>query len=644
MISVIISTYNRVDLCKRAIESVKAQTFKDFEIIVVDDASSVDYSPVSSLEGVRYYRLNKNSGSQAKPKNKGITEAKGEYICFLDDDNCYRPDHLMILHNEIKKGDVDVVYADRMVIDMDTNEYLGIGVNSDFRPDLIMQQNFIDTSDFIVKKSLLEAIGGWDQRYKRMLDWNLIVRLFKYGCKFRRVPVILTDYYTHKDSLSYSDPVIGWTTHDLDIELPYLGHKITEPKVAIYTLTYERVEYTKECFETLYKTAGHEFDHYIWDNGSKDGTVEYLKSLKPHGWCKKVEVHYSPDNKGISIASNGIVDRIKEHDYQVIMKSDNDAYYITDGWLAKMVEIWRSNRKVALSCYIEGLRDNPGGAARLFYGELKGEKVGVTQHLGGICHFVDAHAYDTFRWDEDSTLHGVQDMEFSRWLIDNGYGMGYLEAYFCEHRDGTATQEKKYSDYFKRRREVEKVKSYDEVTGRKKTYEEIQDKESAYSRGTMWGERVKDTVNRYKDYIVGDVLDIGCNDGYGMGLISDLGHEVQGIDISNRKVRIAQENGLQAVKGYMEELPYKNDQFDTVFCSHVLEHSKDLQKAVSEINRVARRAVLVIPIEQDSQNPAHVTSFTSGEDLKRLFPNWKVLHDEYLNRYEAEYVLVIEKP
>jgi glycosyltransferase involved in cell wall biosynthesis len=636
MISVVITTHNRAELCKRAIESVKKQTFKDFEIIVVDDCSTEDYTEVASIEGIRYFRQEVNGGTQAKPKNRGIQEAKGEYVCFLDDDNTYREDHLIMLYNEIKKGEFDVVYGDRMIVDLKTDEYKGVGIASDFRTDLIMQRNFIDTSDFIVKKSILEAIGGWDERYKRMLDWNLIVRLFKYGCTFKRIPIVLTNYYVNEDSLSFKDPVIGWNTYDLDIELPFLGHTPIEPKVAIYTLTYDRLDYTKECFETLYETAGYNFDHYIWDNGSTDGTVEYLKSLKPHGYCQKVVTVLSEDNKGISIASNGIVEKIKESEYQVIMKSDNDAYYKTPNWLAKMVEIWKSNRLIALSCYIEGLRDHPGGAERLMYGELKGEKIGVSRHLGGICHFVDASAYDTFKWDETSSLHGVQDLEMSTYLFKNGYAMGYLENYFCEHKDGTARQEKKYKDYFERRK-IEKTKVYE------RSYEDIQDRDSAYSRNTIWGERVKDTVEKYKEYIVGSVLDIGCNDGVGMETIKGLGHKVTGIDISKRKVDVAVQNGLNAVHGYMEELPFKDNEFDTVFCSHVLEHSKDITKAVSEINRVCKRALILVPIEESNHNPAHITIFESGEDLKKLFPTWKVLHEEHLERYEREYVLVIEK-
>jgi len=462
-ISVVITTYNRPELVKRAIESVKRQTFKEFEIIVVDDASKEDYSEISSLDGVRYIRMEENGGTQAKPKNAGIMKAEGQFITFLDDDNEFRPDHLLVLYNEIKKGEADVIYGDRVIVDKD-GKTQGVGVSSEFNPALLMEQNFIDTSDFIIRKSVLEAIGGWDERYKRMLDWNLVVRLHKQGYTFKRVPVIITTYYLHKDSLSFKIPEVKWNPQDVEIELPYLGHRPIEPRVAVYSLTYNRLDYTRECFNSLYETAGYEFDHYIWDNGSTDGTHEYLDELEPSGYCKNIEVIRCEDNKGISIASNGLVQRIQSKDqYDILVKSDNDALYKTEGWLSKMVDIWKSNKKVVLSCYIEGLRDNPGGASRLAYGEVKDEILGVTKHVGGICHFVDIKGYDGFKWDEDSALHGVQDVELSQHLLKNGYLMGYLENYYCEHKDGTQGQEKKYGEYFKKRKEVEKVKSYKEA-------------------------------------------------------------------------------------------------------------------------------------------------------------------------------------
>jgi hypothetical protein len=125
-----------------------------------------------------------------------------------------------------------------------------------------------------------------------------------------------------------------------------------------------------------------------------------------------------------------------------------------------MVEIYASNHLLALSCYVQGLRDNPGGAPRLGYGRIKGELVGITTHLGGICHFVASKAYDSWRWPEGEQLHGLQDLEFSQFLGRMGYQMAYLENFFVSHGpQGTIPQERDYPDYFERRK-LEKMKPY----------------------------------------------------------------------------------------------------------------------------------------------------------------------------------------
>jgi glycosyltransferase involved in cell wall biosynthesis len=239
-----------------------------------------------------------------------------------------------------------------------------------------------------------------------------------------------------------------WDAVDCEIEVPYLK-KVVEPKVAIFTLTYNRLSETTVSFGTLHNTANYPFTHIVVDNGSSDGTVEYLKEYAKD---KDVQLIINADNKGISIASNQALDWAKGK-YDIIVKVDNDAIFKTKKWLSKMVEIWKANRKIALSCYVSGLRDNPGGAPRVVYGTIKGELVGMARHLGGITHFVDARAYDEFRWPEEETLHGNQDVEFSMYLTSQNYQMAYLENYFVNHGlDGTEGQMKKHKDYFEKRK------------------------------------------------------------------------------------------------------------------------------------------------------------------------------------------------
>ncbi len=98
-VSVIIPTYNRADLLPTAISSVLAQTYTDWELIVVDDASTDNTREVikeweAKDSRIRSVSLNKNSGGPAHPKNVGVESARGEFIAFLDHDDEWLPEKL----------------------------------------------------------------------------------------------------------------------------------------------------------------------------------------------------------------------------------------------------------------------------------------------------------------------------------------------------------------------------------------------------------------------------------------------------------------------------------------------------------------------------------------------------------------------
>jgi len=477
-VSIVMSTYNRADRLKRAIKSIVGQTYPNWELIVVDDASKDNTENVVKSfkdERIKYIKRKENFGNDTRPKNEGIMQSTGEYVAFLDDDNEFRPDHLAVLLKGFKEDDrYDVYYGDRWLTDDTGNIQPQLGFSRDFDPAMLMQRNFIDTSDVLIKRQALFDVGGWDERYKKYVDWNLWVRLLKYGKHFKRIPQVITDYHLHENmkSLTVKDrnekggtslPLGNspsftpeWDAFDLEVELGYLGNKPRlEPKVAIYTLTYDRLEYTKKSFKSLQETAGYPFEHFVVDNGSSDGTVEFLQKN-----FKKDHLVLNKDNKGISKGSNQALELIKEggrHD--IILKWDNDAIGLTKNWLKTMVELWKVNHNLALSCYVQGLIDNPGGAPRLAYGTVKNELLGITKHLGGICVFVDARVYEKFRWDDGSFLHGVQDMEFSQHLVFSGFTLAYLENYFISHGIlGTEQQKKDYKNYFDRRKEEKMIR------------------------------------------------------------------------------------------------------------------------------------------------------------------------------------------
>lgn len=123
-VSVIIPTYNRAHLVARAIQSVLNQTYQDFEIIIVDDASTDNTEEVVKSfndKRVGYMQLNENSGTSAVPRNTAIKTARGKYIAFQDSDDEWLPEKLKKQVKVFKNvlAEVGIVYTDMRRISKD---------------------------------------------------------------------------------------------------------------------------------------------------------------------------------------------------------------------------------------------------------------------------------------------------------------------------------------------------------------------------------------------------------------------------------------------------------------------------------------------------------------------------------------------
>lgn len=453
---------------KKALWSIFNQTFKEFEVVIVDDASTDDTEKVAKKfikkfgEKVNYIKREKNFGNHSQPKNNGIMASKADLIAYLDDDCEFRKDHLQALFNEFQKDpSLDVAYGDRWITSSVKEMPSGKGVAMDYIPALLAYRNYIDTSDVLMKKSILYEVGGWDEGLKRFADWNLWVRLSKLNKKFRRVPIILTEYYLHEGSMQMKskdmfDPIDCKIYPDKTI----FGKK-DKLKVAIYTLTYDRPEYTKEMFKWLKKLTDYPYDHFIVDNGSKKEGLKLLDKLEADKGLHIKKIIRNKTNVGISKASNQALDVIG-NDYDIIIKLDNDCKILTQGWLSKFIEIFERSRQFVLSPSVEGLRDHPGGTPRVAEKYFNDELLGITTHLGGIFVVAPKQAYKDFRWKENDFLHGEQDRIFSEHCRKNGFCLAYVENVRCEHQEGTAGQETRFPEYFERRK-FEKTHKYEDT-------------------------------------------------------------------------------------------------------------------------------------------------------------------------------------
>jgi glycosyltransferase involved in cell wall biosynthesis len=106
--SVVISTKNRAGLVNKAVQSIFKQTFQDFEVIVIDNASTDNTEEVlTSIKDNRFFYLrNEFDKERCFARNRGIQNAKGTYICFLDSDDEYMPNHLQVIYDKIQESNL----------------------------------------------------------------------------------------------------------------------------------------------------------------------------------------------------------------------------------------------------------------------------------------------------------------------------------------------------------------------------------------------------------------------------------------------------------------------------------------------------------------------------------------------------------
>lgn len=170
-VSVIIATYRRNETLKRAIESVLNQTYNDIELIVVDDNADAEWNAevcdiVNIYPAVKYIQNKENKGS-AMTRNIGISEAEGEFITFLDDDDIYLPEKIEHQLNDMIKHNADFSVTDLFLynerdklIDKRIRGYI-----TDYNPEQLLKNHLMHhitgTDTLMFKKSYLEKIGGF---------------------------------------------------------------------------------------------------------------------------------------------------------------------------------------------------------------------------------------------------------------------------------------------------------------------------------------------------------------------------------------------------------------------------------------------------------------------------------------------------
>ncbi len=167
-ISIIVPIYNVEKYLKTCIDSILAQRFKDFELILVDDGSTDDCGNICdkySLKDNRIKTIHKENGGLSSARNSGIDIAKGKYIGFIDGDDHIHPDMYNILFENIVKYDSDMVMCNFQYV----NENDKVKLNSEDGIFKINHYDKIEALNMIYSEESIKFIVAWNKLYKREL-------------------------------------------------------------------------------------------------------------------------------------------------------------------------------------------------------------------------------------------------------------------------------------------------------------------------------------------------------------------------------------------------------------------------------------------------------------------------------------------
>ncbi len=191
LVSVVIPTYNRLLLLAELAEMLNRQTFRDFEVIIVNDGGEKvevirELYPNLSIVIVD---LEKNS-RHIFARNQGVLEAKGEYIMLIDDDDLIVPDHIERMVNEIPG--YDLVYSDVEIVKFQLENGVRVPVDRfifAYHLDLKAMRSFSTfvSSGCLYRRDLHEKIGLFDTEMHNYWDWDFFLRVSDAG-RVNRVP------------------------------------------------------------------------------------------------------------------------------------------------------------------------------------------------------------------------------------------------------------------------------------------------------------------------------------------------------------------------------------------------------------------------------------------------------------------------
>lgn len=217
-VSVIIPCYNRESYISETIESVLAQTYKDFELIVINDGST-DGSKEVILQYTDRLTFLEHAGGvnrgQSASLNLGLMHCTGKFICILDSDDLFAPEKLEQQLQALKNSpEIGLVYSNGKSTNSEGVPQFTIYPDDHKAPagpdEILLNCSVNLPSNSMVRRSVLERAGPFSETLRAAHDHDMILRLSEIS-KFEYINQIHWYYRRHEDSISHRNAIQNWT-------------------------------------------------------------------------------------------------------------------------------------------------------------------------------------------------------------------------------------------------------------------------------------------------------------------------------------------------------------------------------------------------------------------------------------------------
>lgn len=416
-VSIVLATYNSLEALKKAVESVLNQTYKNIELIIVDDGST-DKTPEYLNQfkrdpKVKVFRQENMGANHAR--NRGAELASGDFLLFTDDRVILFPDlvekQLVALENE---GEASYAYCDFKVRVKEGSWRNPLFKSRPFDPSILKISNYVSVVSLIRR----EHFPGFDQDIKCYGDWDLWLTMLDNGYIGVYVPKVLFETIDVEDSATNR---LIQNHYVEESTIVYAKHR----RIAIITINKAGLKSITKTLKSLERQKRVLYDHYVVALGAENETINYLNGIAKNK--ESFKALYITDKGGNTAAGyNQALESIvnSKIDYSYVLTLSEGSEFTADKMLYEMAKIMIfANDVFLLSPYFEGFKPPIPAFAQLY---LYGYNLELTPHLEPICRMAPFEVFKKFRYSvelpSDSKI-----LEMS--LIREAKNMGYYLAY-----------------------------------------------------------------------------------------------------------------------------------------------------------------------------------------------------------------------